>query len=102
MNQSLRHMAAELNRNLSDTTILAMHPGEVSTYVHFLQRYVNTRKLMRCRDMQNIDVAWEIDGLLSPEESISGMLAVITTKGHSDSGTFWTWEGNVCPFVSIS
>jgi NAD(P)-dependent dehydrogenase (short-subunit alcohol dehydrogenase family) len=31
LNQSLRHMAAELIRSDSETTILAMHPGEVAT-----------------------------------------------------------------------
>ena len=29
----LRHMAAELKRKDAKTTILAMHPGEVLTYV---------------------------------------------------------------------
>ena len=45
--------------------------------------------------MQDIDIAWEVEGLLSPAESIAGMLAVITQKGLADSGTFWTWDGRV-------
>jgi hypothetical protein len=46
--------------------------------------------------MQNIDIAWEIDGLITPEESIRGMLAVIAERDLADSGTFWTWDGRVC------
>ena len=45
--------------------------------------------------MQNIDVAWEIDGLLTPEESIRGMISVIVQRTVADTGTFWTWEGKV-------
>lgn len=33
LNQSLRHMAAELSRLGNSTIILALHPGEVATYV---------------------------------------------------------------------
>ncbi|TID24092.1 Short-chain dehydrogenase/reductase SDR [Venturia nashicola] len=33
LNQMLRHMAAELKRKDDDTIILAMHPGEVATFV---------------------------------------------------------------------
>ena len=33
LNQALRHMAAELKRNDDDTIILALHPGEVATWV---------------------------------------------------------------------
>jgi len=80
LNQALRHMAAELSRAACKTTILAMHPGEVST------------------DMQDIDIAWEIEGLLSPAQSISGMLSVIQEKGIADTGTFWTWDGKQYPW----
>ena len=31
LNQSIRHMAAELKRKDDDTIILALHPGEVAT-----------------------------------------------------------------------
>jgi hypothetical protein len=48
--------------------------------------------------MQNIDIEWEVDGLLTPEESIRGMMKVITSKGLEDSGTFWTWEGEKYPW----
>lgn len=34
LNQMLRHMAAELKRKDDDTIILALHPGEVATYVY--------------------------------------------------------------------
>ena len=30
----MRHMAAELKRKDDDTILIAMHPGEVATYVH--------------------------------------------------------------------
>jgi NAD(P)-dependent dehydrogenase (short-subunit alcohol dehydrogenase family) len=37
LNQMLRHMAAELKRKNAQTTILAMHPGDVLTYVPSLK-----------------------------------------------------------------
>ena len=80
LNQMLRHMAAELKRNDSSTTVLAMHPGEVQT------------------DMQNIEVGSEIEGLLTPKESVEGMLKVIPEKGIEESGSFWTWEGRRHPW----
>lgn len=33
LNQAMRHMAAELKRKDDDTILLAIHPGEVATYV---------------------------------------------------------------------
>ncbi|KAI9820586.1 MAG: hypothetical protein M1827_004955 [Pycnora praestabilis] len=78
LNQMLRHMAAELKRKHSKTVILAMHPGEVAT------------------DMANdISVEWEVEGVMTPEESVSAMLKVIPTKTIEHTGTFWTWEGKV-------
>ncbi|KAK4508607.1 hypothetical protein PRZ48_002346 [Zasmidium cellare] len=74
LNQMLRHMAAELKRKGSNTTILALHPGEVKT------------------DMANIDLGWDVEGQLTPTESVSACLKVIESKNANDSGTFWTWE----------
>lgn len=48
------------------------------------------------RDMANIEVEWEVEGIISPEESVTKMLTVIEGKGKSDSGTFWCWDGRVC------
>lgn len=45
--------------------------------------------------MANIDVAWEVEGIISPEESVSSMIKVIESKGIQHSGTFWTWENKV-------
>ena len=80
LNQMLRHMAAELKRRggaFARVCVLAMHPGEVST------------------DMANIDVDWEVEGIISPAESVRGMLEVIAGKDDTDSGTFWCWDGRV-------
>lgn len=74
----LRHMAAELKRKGSKTTILALHPGEVKT------------------DMANVDLGWEVEGQMTPTESVSACLKVIETKSLNDSDTFWTWENEVC------
>ncbi|KAL9124429.1 MAG: hypothetical protein Q9217_006238 [Psora testacea] len=71
------HLAAELQRKKIMTTVLAMHPGEVAT------------------DMANVSIDWEIEGSISPQESVYGMLDVITTKDMRHTGTFWTWQGNV-------
>ncbi|RFU34694.1 hypothetical protein B7463_g1618, partial [Scytalidium lignicola] len=81
LNQTLRHMAAELKRKKSKTIILALHPGEVST------------------DMANIEIPWEIEGgQISAEESVKGLLNVIPAKGLDQSGTFWTWDNREHPW----
>ncbi|KIW86108.1 hypothetical protein Z517_01502 [Fonsecaea pedrosoi CBS 271.37] len=80
LNQMLRHMAAELKRkggSYEDVCVLAMHPGEVQT------------------DMANIDLDWDVEGIITPEESVTKMLKVIREKGKDDSGTFWCWDGRV-------
>ena len=87
----LRHFAAELKRkqDAGDKTavgqvgrkvcVLAMHPGEVST------------------DMADVELGWEVEGIIGAEESITGMLRVVDDKGKdtANSGTFWTWDGRV-------
>ncbi|KAF2664331.1 NAD(P)-binding protein [Microthyrium microscopicum] len=80
LNQMMRHMAAELKRAKDDTILLAVHPGEVDT------------------DMANVDLPWEVEGSISPEESVSAMLKLIPTKTPQQSGTFWTWEDNEYPW----
>jgi len=80
LNQMLRHMAAELKRKDDDTIILAMHPGEVAT------------------DMANIDIPWEVDGMITPEQSVKMMFSVIQSKKIQHSGTFWTWENKPYPW----
>lgn len=77
LNQAMRHMAAELKRADDDTILLAMHPGEVAT------------------DMANIAVPWHVDGIITPEQSVSAMIDVIQSKGIQHSGTFWTWQDKV-------
>ncbi|KAK0387793.1 hypothetical protein NLU13_4038 [Sarocladium strictum] len=83
LNQMLRHMAAELGRSTQkkhDTVILAIHPGEVAT------------------DMAEIDLAWAVEGSISPSESVSGVLKVIGEKGLDETGTFWCWDGRSHPW----
>ncbi|KAH6717123.1 short-chain dehydrogenase [Leptodontidium sp. MPI-SDFR-AT-0119] len=111
LNQGLRHLSAELYRksqpnskssestSQKKTVVLALHPGEVST------------------DMANVAVDWEIEGIISPQESVKCMLKVIAEKGFGgiDEGgvstareegkreehgaaTFWTWEGSRYPW----
>lgn len=45
--------------------------------------------------MANIAVDWEVEGIISLEESVSAMIRVIETKKIHDSGKFFTWEGKV-------
>ncbi|KAG9832368.1 NAD(P)-binding protein, partial [Aureobasidium melanogenum] len=82
LNQAMRHMAAELKRKDDDTILLAIHPGEVAT------------------DMANIDLGWEVDGIMTPQESVSAMIKVIESKGIQHSGTFWTWENKLAGMAS--
>ncbi|KAK0820189.1 hypothetical protein LTS16_017507 [Friedmanniomyces endolithicus] len=75
LNVMARHMATELKRKGSRTTILMLHPGEVST------------------DMAKIEgLAWEVEGQMEPAESVAACIKTIESKGPSDSGTFWTWH----------
>lgn len=46
-------------------------------------------------DMANIDVDWEVEGIIQADESVSKMLGVIQSKGKDDTGTFWCWDGRV-------
>ncbi|KAJ4369170.1 hypothetical protein N0V83_006254 [Neocucurbitaria cava] len=79
LNMAVRHMAAELKRKDDDTIILCMHPGEVAT------------------DMANIQLPWDVQGIITPEESVLKMIDVIQSKGIQHSGTFWTYENK--PYV---
>lgn len=45
--------------------------------------------------MGNINVDWEVEGIIKAPESVAGMMKVIEQKGFQDTGTFWTWEGKV-------
>ncbi len=79
---------------------MAIHPGEVTT------------------DMAaNVNVDWDVEGIITPQESIRCMLRVIKEKGFGgvDEGgrlamdkmggrteegaaNFWTWEGRRYPW----
>jgi NAD(P)-dependent dehydrogenase (short-subunit alcohol dehydrogenase family) len=96
LNQGLRHLAAELQRlekwdPARETVVLALHPGEVAT------------------DMaSSVDLAWEVEGIITPEESVRKMLRVIHEKGKGGRderggeavgvATFWDWEGRSYPW----
>lgn len=87
-------------RSSGAPVVLAIHPGEVST------------------DMAaNVSLDWDVEGIISPRESIACMLRVIAEKGRDgvDEGgrysarmagevledgaaTFWTWEGRRYPW----
>jgi len=82
LNMAVRHLAAELKRKDDDTIILAMHPGEVAT------------------DMANVQLPWEVQGIITPEESVAKMIEVIQSKGIQHSGTFWTYENKVSKMLS--
>ena len=53
-------------------------------------------------DMANISVDWEVDGIITPQTSVSAMMKVLQTKTTKHTGTFWTWEGKVCHTVDAS
>ncbi|GAB7360449.1 hypothetical protein MBLNU230_g8403t1 [Neophaeotheca triangularis] len=80
LNQMLRHLAAELKRADDDTVVLALHPGEVGT------------------DMANVELGWEVEGIMTPQQSVEGCIRVIESKGIQHSGTFWTWENKPHPW----
>jgi len=105
LNMMIRHMAAELKRRATkkqedikfdwqsggrgagkarhwetEVCVLAMHPGEVST------------------DMANVDLGWDVEGVISAEESVRDMLRVLEDKDARVSGTFWRWDGTQHPW----
>lgn len=45
--------------------------------------------------MANIEVEWDVEGIIQADESVRGMLEVIGKKTKADNGTFWTWDGRV-------
>ena len=47
--------------------------------------------------MASFSTGCELDGVLSPQESVVGMIQVIESKDMRQTGTFWTWEGKVRP-----
>lgn len=102
LNMMVRHMAAELRRKghnreedakidwqnfgrdavsgkswESEVCVVAMHPGEVST------------------DLANVELGWEVEGVITAEESVRDMLNVLDGLGSKDTGTFWRWDGKV-------
>lgn len=96
-------MAEELKRKKRDTVILALHPGEVETWVfnylnhlHYFRGTAALSKHENFSDMSKIEIAWEISGgQITAEESIHGMLDVIQSKTIEHTGTFWTWQNEV-------
>lgn len=83
LNQALRHMAAELKRKGDNTVILALHPGEVAT------------------DMANVDLGWEVQGQMTPQESVSACIKTIESKGAEDTGSFFTWDNKVSLHAAV-
>ena len=51
--------------------------------------------LIQYRDMTNISVGWDVEGVMSAQESVQSMLRVISTLSIKDTGKFLTWEGKV-------
>jgi hypothetical protein len=45
--------------------------------------------------MADINLGWDVEGILTPKESVEAMLRVIATKTPEQTGTFWTWDGRV-------
>lgn len=51
--------------------------------------------------MADIELGWDVEGILTPQESVEAMLRVIPTKTIQHSGTFWTWEGLVSAAAAV-
>ena len=52
-------------------------------------------------DMANVEVEWDVEGIINADESVSKMLEVIGEKDKAHSGTFWCWDGRVCLVASF-
>jgi hypothetical protein len=51
--------------------------------------------------MANINLPWEVEGVITPEESVRKMVDVIQSKGIQHSGTFWTYEDKVSVYIKL-
>lgn len=51
--------------------------------------------------MANIELDWEVKGMIQADESVKDMLKVIGEKNENDSGTFWCWNGKVSDSLRI-
>ena len=49
------------------------------------------------RDLADISVGWEVEGVMTPKESVKSMLEVIDQLSIKDTGKFLTWRGEVRP-----
>ena len=58
-------------------------------------KLLDGQSLIVYRDLTNHSVGWGVEGTISTEASVSGMLQVIDTKDIRHTGTFWSWNGNV-------
>lgn len=50
--------------------------------------------------MANVSLDWEVEGIISPEESVLAMINVIECRSLQTSGTFYQWNGEVS--ISLS
>lgn len=48
--------------------------------------------------LNDASVQWEIEGVMSAEESVTAMLKVIAATTLRDTGKFLRWEGTVSSF----
>lgn len=80
LNMLTKTLALELAQRRINGGILAIHPGTVATKLStpFSSPKSDTR--------------------LSPTKSASAILKVIGERSQSDSGTFWSWDGNELPW----
>ena len=81
-------------REKPDFTVLCIDPGWVKTGRHhfFANALASRTDVLVLADMGG-------DGaILEPEESVSGILKVITTKTNADSGKFFKYDGSVLPY----
>ena len=51
-------------------------------------------------DETNHSVGWALEGTVSPEMAVSGLLQVIEAKDMRHTGTFWSWDGSVRHLLS--
>lgn len=83
-NMVSRSLAAELRER--GVVVVCLHPGAVHTDLYHQYH----------AGVQTTDTARPAP--LTPQQSVSGMLAVVEQSDLSTSGTFYTYDGKVLPW----
>lgn len=80
LNMLTKTLSLELKQRKINAGVLAVHPGTVAT------------------ELSTPFTSAKSDDRLTPTQSATAILKVISQRNHADSGTFWSWDGSALPW----